>query len=481
MICLQTGEGFVGVNPYPRSLIDRFRLAYRNAFDRWLMVWMMFVAAIFVSASIVVPRGIHTLSPVMLTAMYMLSIFAGFSAGVLGFALFALCREVRHFLSSMAFFALGAGVLLQGITDLRDPVPISCDWIMSSAWLVAAVLFVGTAFSESIWRPMSRRQALVQLLLAAIAILAFPLGLLPYVLDTHLITSFVSNSGSLVLSLIRIAFDLVTMVLLVLALRGYYRQFRARDDAMAALMCYFLIPCALAFLAHSASSQRFDEWWIVSQILMSGAWIVAAVGAGVENAFAQREIRERFHELEMLRDVSWSLVGSHSTNDLLNRFSLTLIDRFGAKIAAIYLADDDRKSVRLAALCGPENVTAPLGTNYAVESTDRRPGFHTGHTAKALKTGQMQIAENVFVDVEFVPWRIIAEDDGCAVSVPLVGPDGSFGVINAYFADSEFITNQRLKLLATLVAAATPAIHNAIFRQHTSGDETTNDIIDMAA
>jgi len=97
--------------------------------------------------------------------------------------------------------------------------------------------------------------------------------------------------------------------------------------------------------------------------------------------------------------------------------------------------------------------------------TDCRPGFHTGHTAKAFNSKQVHTASDVFVDVEFVPWPVIAVDDGCAASIPLVNQGAAFGALNLYFGQSRELTKQRLELLATIAASATPAIQNAIARE----------------
>lgn len=75
------------------------------------------------------------------------------------------------------------------------------------------------------------------------------------------------------------------------------------------------------------------------------------------------------------------------------------------------------------------------------------------------------MANDVFVDVELVPWRIVAADDGCAASIPLADHDVCIGVLDVYFSDASQLTTSRLRLLATIAAAATSAIEYALSKQ----------------
>jgi len=201
---------------------------------------------------------------------------------------------------------------------------------------------------------------------------------------------------------------------------------------------------------------------------MAGAWAALVVGNGIENAFAHKEAQDRLDELETLHDVSWSLVGAGTVGELLDLFVSTLVNKLGARIAAVYLADEPNW-LRLAAVCGSDEAT--VGIRYPLISDRPYPGFHSGHTAKAYASRHVQIANDVFVDVEFVPWRIIAQDDGCAVSIPLVDKDRCIGVLNVYFAEATEVSATRLRLLATVAAAGTSAVEFALSRQPASESE----------
>ena len=227
-------------------------------------------------------------------------------------------------------------------------------------------------------------------------------------------------------------------------------------------MCYFLIACGAGLLFYCASQARFDIWSTMSQICFTWSWIALIVGNGIENAFAHKEAGERLDELETLHDVSWSLVGAATVKELLDLFVSTLVNKLGARIAAVYLSRDSH-SLELAASCGAED--SPIGRSYPLISDKPWPGFHSGHTARAYVSRQVQVVNDVFVDVEFVPWKIVAQDDGCAASIPLVDKDVCIGVLNVYFSDASDLTSTRLRLLATIAAASTSAVEYALSKQ----------------
>jgi GAF domain-containing protein len=219
-----------------------------------------------------------------------------------------------------------------------------------------------------------------------------------------------------------------------------------------------------------------DEWWITSVLITSASWMVFIGGFCVENAVMLRDSQDSLQELDALHQVSWSIVGAGSLHQLLDMFAKTHCEKLGAKVAAVYLADESQEHLELYAISGPEGCCDGIGTKYSIASTDRRPGFHTGHTVKAFTTKEVQIANDVFVDVEFIPWRIIAADDGCAVSLPLVTGGKAIGVVNIYFSDCRQLTRQRLRLLDTITGSAAPAVASALAQEDTNDNVVKLDI-----
>lgn len=459
-------EGVISTDPYRMSLIERFRSASRETFWRRLLAWVVITAAAAVALRLFVEPGSNVPSRALLTLFFVLQGCAGFGASVHCFARFVLCRELRYLLAAAAFSTLGSGAALQAIADLSSAEPALHGFITTAAWTVAAVLLVGTVFSDSQLRPANRKEAFVQFALGLLAVLAFPIAASPYALDSTLFYTLCGRpSAALWRYLIEILAGLIALIMIVFALLGCYRRFRSQHDRLAGLMCYFLVPCAFGLVFRAASAVRFDAWWLEGKILLSAAWLVLVAAGAVETAFAHKEASSRLVELEDLHEVSWSLVGARTLSELLDIFMRTLVDKMGASIAALFLIDETGENLQVAGVCGDVPATTAVGKSYPVFSTDRRPGFHTGHTAEAFKSREVRIANDVFVDVELVGWRTIAVDDGCATSIPLVSGEEAIGVLDLYFSDRTRLTKQMLKLLAIVTAAAAPAIQHVRARE----------------
>ena len=453
----------------------------RETFWRRLLIWGVVVALASVGFKLLLNASPRPPSPFLLMSIFVLATGAGVGACVYCFARFILDRELRFLLAATAFFALGGGSTLQAIADFRAPASSPHNWLITAAWFVSSIFFAGAAFSESAWRPANRSQAVGHIVVGLTLVVAFPLSALPYALDVNLLHSLGSTAaGDLACYIADVTASILAPVMLTLALFGFHRRMRAKHDRVAGLLCYFLITCAIGLVYRAASVARFDDWWATGQLLFAAAWIVLVAGIEIESAFTHRDASDRLKELESLHDVSWSLVGAGNCGELLDTLARILVDKFGVKIAGVYLADRAGENLELVAACGLDELRDSLGAEYAIASTDRRPGFHSGHTVKSFTSRQIHTASDVFVDVEFVPWQVIAVDDGCAASIPLVNQGAAFGVLNLYFGQSRELTRQRLKLLATIAASATPAVQNAIAREQLARGPVENEL-DAAA
>lgn len=473
---LAVHAGFAGANPYSRSLIERIRLSKETHWRR-LLIWCAVVVASSVAVGIVLPKGLYLPSRVLLAATYTIAATTGFGASVYCLSIFALERRLGSLLAATAFSVMGAGTVLQAAVDLQGSPPAAYGWIAAIALMVAALLLVGEAHSTSRWRAANRLQSIGQFVIAGMAVIAFPLVTTPYVLDTSMLNGFSSSvSAASVCRIVDAALGVSTALLMCWALIANSRRYLANSDGLAGLVCYYLAACAVGLLFCSACGERFDRWYTMGQVCFVWSWLALMVGNGIENAFAHKEARDRLEELEALHDVSWSLVGAGTVGELLEMFVSTIVNKLGAGIAAVYLADGAER-LELAAICGSEE--AKPGTKYPLVASGPFPGFHSGHTVKAHTSKQVQVAHDVFVDVEFVPWRVVAGDDGCAASIPLVDGDDGIGVLNVYFSDARQLTIARLRLLATIAAAGTSAIQYAMSKQSTPASDVSE--LDIAA
>jgi hypothetical protein len=473
---LAVQAGFVRANPYSRSLIERIRLSKETQWRR-LLIWGATVAALSLAVGLAAPRASYVGSSAAQAAFSVLAGGTAFGACVYCLAIFALERKPRFLFAATAFSALGTGAILQAVVDFHGHAPAAHAWISMSARFVAALLLVGEAHSHARWRALSRLQSVGQLSLAVVAVLAFPIVVLPYVLDFSLLPglgSFAYSAAACRVADTMLAF--ASMVLIGYALVVSHRRYMTSSDGLSGLACYFYVSMGVGLLFYLGCDDRFDRWYTMAQVAFCASWLVLVVGNGIENAFAHKEAGQRLEELETLHGVSWSLVGAGTLTELLNLFVSTLVNKLGARIAGVYL-DGGQSSLELAAICGSDE--AEPGTKYPLVASGPYPGFHSGHTAKAFTSREVQVANDVFVDVELVPWRIVAADDGCAASIPLADRDVCVGVLNVYFSDSAQLTTTRLRLLATIAAAATSAIEYGLSKQ---ADQLSDDNeLDLAA
>mgnify|MGYP001575331601 CR=1 FL=1 len=415
------------------------------------------------------------------TATLVLGGCVGLGAAVYYVTRFILSRELRHVLSAAAFLTLVSGIEFQSLARYRGLAPESDGWILTAAWLVSAVMFAGAAYSRTILRASGPVQVIANIFQVTILLVGFPIAAFPYVANKDMVAALAAvATGSVAATMLNCLCGIATVTLIIAAIMGQCKRYHKENDRIPALMCIFFVPCALALLFRTAADYRLDSLWVMCQAVAAISWVVLATGFGVANAVAQGEIQERLSELEALHEVSWSIVGAGTLRDLLDLFADALSTRLDAKIVAVYLADDTEETLEVAAARGPEGYPANIGTKYAAVSANRFPGFHSGHTTKAFKTMQVQIAREVFVDVELVPWRIVANEQGAAISLPLVEHGRSIGVMSLYFSDHKQITQHRVKLLSTIAAAAAPAIENARGNERRK-TESDNEATDMAA
>lgn len=431
----------------------------RNPFRTQLLVWATAVSGIFVAARLTFSSGAHESTPAELAAAMAFCACGGLGGTSYCFAAFVLSKELRHALASVGFFALCGGFVLQAIADQVGTEPALYDWILAVAWLLASVAFFGAAHSRTIIRLSGRPQTFLASALALILVLGFPMAVLSYAIDVTVFYAFSAVPERALAAYVSEAVSgAVSFLLVLIALRANYRRVIRGQDRTAAIMCSFLVPCSFSLLSRTASAVRFDPWWNTGHLLMIVAWLAFIVAAGVGNALVHKEARDRLDEMETMHQVSWSLVGAANISELPDRLAQMLAHELKAEIVSIYLADNARQSLRLVAQYAPDECSDRVGTIYPVFSTDRRPGFHSGHTARAFTSGEAQVADDVFIDVELVPWRMLAGHDGRAVSLPLIDKREIIGVLSLYFASRELLTPQRLKLLTMIAAAVSPAI-----------------------
>ena len=472
----------VNKNIRPKSIFDKVKSVSREPFVfRWLL-WIVMTAITSATIKQILPSETESLSRLALALTSSLGCCAALGASIHCFVTFVITKRLVRLLESAAFSALSGGIALQTINDFSATTPSLNETTASSAWLITALLLFCAVCASSQWRSGGTIRAWAQGIFSAIIAFALPIVLLPYLLHIlYLRTVDASPNIVYAMHMIDKTFTVLTILLLFGALVGYYRRAKPKHQ-MANLMCYFLIPCVFSLTFKIMSDFRFDEWWLMSQILLLGAWLVMVCKYSMQNAYTHKEAIDRLDEVEALHQISWSLVGAGNANELMHLFVQALNERVYARYSVIYLADDDGETLQVAADYGYDENASSVGAKYKLHSENRFPGFHSGHTARAFTTGETQMVDDIFVDVEFVPWRVIAVEHGCAVSLPLMNRNKAIGVINLYFSDCTQLKPQKLRILETISASATSAIENALAREAMQQYESHDDYgMDLAA
>lgn len=375
---------------------------------------------------------------------------AAVAAGSYNFASFVLTRTISNLFIATGFISLATAIAVQTFMDSSGVRIHAEKEVMYWGVLYAAGAFCVAAIASKTWKSSKTFLSNIQLAAGVAIILAFPAFV---VLQMGRLLApdnlFVESSGTGRL----VALGSCGLLAVALVVHHYTR--RSDNPGLTKCLCSGLL---VSSVGRVMSVERFDPWWVSSHVMFVLCWVIFLVWATAIHAVAHNKLRESAVESQILHQISWTLVGAQSHIELFQLLASTIRESTGAEIVSLYMADESGENLHTVAIAGPEVCRWSLGGVYRVKSTDSRPGFHSGHTARAFLTGETQIAEDVFVDVEFVPWRIIARDEGCAASVPVLHKGAAIGVLNVYFSDKHVLTSDRVRLLETIVAAATSSL-----------------------
>jgi GAF domain-containing protein len=144
----------------------------------------------------------------------------------------------------------------------------------------------------------------------------------------------------------------------------------------------------------------------------------------------------------------------------------------------VMLVDDTGETLKTVATHGLPESPLKSSESQKIEGSGR-PAFYSGHTARAFREKRVCIVDDVFTDVEFVPWKVLAQCDGYAVSAPLVYQDVALGVLNLFFDAHVPLNDERIRLFETLASAAAVSVANAqlydrALESHPSDADTAN-------
>lgn len=347
--------------------------------------------------------------------------------------------------------------VILAVIGARNPAAATvAEWCIPVSRIIVSACLVVAALSDKTISDTWGKRAYFDL---AVGWAAFTTAsLFGLMLLASNIQALLSSADSSILYMTRLAPYSLAVVACLLATTFYAKKSVSSNDALSKLVCLWLLPTALGCAVRAAYLNPTPNIWWQSHILDVTAAAIAAIGLTVGSARSDRQSADRLTALEAMHDVSWSLVGAANLMEMLSAFVEVLAKTTGAKIVALYLTEEDGASMRLEAAHGASEFLE-IGKSYSL-APERRPGFHNGHTVRAFKQQTTQIVPDVFSDVEFVPWRRVAQESGWVVSVPLLNRYNALGVINLYIDQGKAMLPERMHLLETMAALVAPAIES---------------------
>jgi len=271
-----------------------------------------------------------------------------------------------------------------------------------------------------------------------------------------------------------LAIDTVSAAALIALLQRTLRLAASNHDEIVVPMCYWVVATLLGtVLALASWREPHALWWEISGLELAG---IAAllVGLSIENEKAHRRAAEQMADLRAMQSISWSLVGAATLTELCQALTNAVSEGLGVSLAAVYVPGDESDQLVITATAGTDDPSVAVGKACSLQP-ERRPGFHGGHTARAFRTGTVQVLREIFSDVEFMPWRTVAREEGTVLSVPLPYQGRVTGVMNLFLSGVTSVPESRLRLFESIAAAVSPAIENARLRPSPTLD------LDMAA
>lgn len=263
------------------------------------------------------------------------------------------------------------------------------------------------------------------------------------------------------------------LALLTAALLSFIRRYVHEEDAFSSGITRYLIFAVAAQFALTLSARRSDPCWWLAQLLSAIGLLVLLTRLGTEFGRSYTDAHTRVEHLEAVHYASLRLSNTLDLRVVL----LTLVSdtsrMLSARFASVMLADEEGKTLTTVVTHGlPENLIGPAKPQE-VEGGGR-PAFYSGHTARAFREKRICVVDDVYTDVEFIPWRILAQYDGYTVSVPLIYQGFVLGVLNLFFEKHVPLNDERLRLFQTLAISASIAIVNAQLYQKSLETGTSN-------
>lgn len=263
----------------------------------------------------------------------------------------------------------------------------------------------------------------------------------------------------------------IAVALFMIALLAFARRYARDEDPFTNGMVCYLVCAVSGQSALLISARNYDSaWWTFHVLGIAGlSMMLAKMGSQFGASYS--DAHARIEHLEAVHRLSSSLTNTLDLRVVLLALVSDAASMLSARFASVMLADPDGQTLTTVVTHGlPE---MPLGPSQPqpIEGSGR-PAFYSGHTARAFRERRICVVDDVYTDVEFVPWRQLAKHDGYAVSVPLIYQELPLGIMNLFFDKHIPLNDERIRLYQTLASSAAVAIANAQLYEKMAHAET---------
>ncbi|MDH7482505.1 MAG: GAF domain-containing protein [Armatimonadota bacterium] len=380
--------------------------------------------------------------------------------------------ERRALLATIAFSGAGIALIVHGIASLINP--ISCSIIervvnyYCIGWQIAcAILLAAAARDEKVEeletvRRMGKRPIIASLSLSICLAVCLPILArcnlklqenLPFGLG-GIWQNFKEQLANKSLH------DALLVTATFAALYVGANAYAKREDSFTRSLMVFGSFIALSQMADAASGLDYSIMWWLAHLFRLCGFFLLVIYMAKEFGASYSDAHARISHLEAVHYMSSSLSNTLDLRVVLLAMVSDMARMLSATYASVMLANEEGTTLTTYATYGLPEMPLNPRKPQNVEGSGR-PGFYSGHTAKAFREKRIVVVDDVFADVEFIPWRVLAASSGYAVSVPLVYQDVALGVLNLFFNKHVPLNDEKMRLFQTVASAAAVAIANA--------------------
>jgi signal transduction protein with GAF and PtsI domain len=175
------------------------------------------------------------------------------------------------------------------------------------------------------------------------------------------------------------------------------------------------------------------------------------LGSAIENAMADEEVRRKATQLDLLSEISRTIVSSHYLNEILQLIVTMAAQVMGSKICSINLLDEKKQELVIVA-------TQSLSQEYK-----SKPNLKVGQSIGGrVVTEKRPITVPDVTSESGYMYPEVARREGIVsmLSVPMIIKDRVIGVINSYTPKEHRFTKEEISILQAVANQAAVAIEN---------------------